>query len=219
MTINGWFPLALSGSIPAGIPAGAIVKGTEIVVWRDQAGEAHAWEDRCPHRGMKMSFGIVRGDHIACLYHGWQYGPDGQCRKIPAHPDLDVPRSICVKTYGAAEAGGMIWAGLGAPGDAPVLPEATGVRSLYVDVPLNTALAALPSAFGAGGMTARGPVVTLDTRWGTLRIGLQEIGEGQCALHVTAAGNPGAEARAGIARAATRLRDSVESGTDTGVAA
>ena len=46
----------------------------------------HVWEDRCPHRGMRLSMGFVRSDRIACLYHGWQYGTDGHCLYIPAHP-------------------------------------------------------------------------------------------------------------------------------------
>ncbi|MBN8293672.1 Rieske 2Fe-2S domain-containing protein [Rhodobacter sp. NTK016B] len=212
MSINGWFPLALSDAITAGSSAGAIVKGLEVVVWRDDAGNAHAWEDRCPHRGMKMSFGFVRGDHIACLYHGWQYGVDGQCQKIPAHPELDVPKSICVNTYGAAEAGGMIWAALGEAGDAPTLPDATAVRSLYIEVPLNTALAALPSAVGAKGFTPEGPVARLDSRWGMLLVGLQEIGETSCALHIAVAGRATPETCAQIAMAAARLRDDVEAG-------
>lgn len=50
-------------------------------------------EDRCPHRGMKMSF-AVRGDHIACLYHGWlRHG-----RHLPQDPgpppSFEVPLDL-----------------------------------------------------------------------------------------------------------------------------
>ncbi len=103
---QAWYPVALSEMIPAGTSAGVVIDGAEIVVWRDTSGAAHTWEDRCPHRGMKLSFGFVRGDHIACLYHGWEYDTGGTCRYIPAHPQLEVPKTICVKTYGVAEAGG-----------------------------------------------------------------------------------------------------------------
>ncbi|MBC7479670.1 MAG: Rieske (2Fe-2S) protein, partial [Pseudorhodobacter sp.] len=54
-----WHPLALSASIEPGTSAGAVVDGTEIAVWRDTAGRVYTWEDRCPHRGMKLSFGFV----------------------------------------------------------------------------------------------------------------------------------------------------------------
>ena len=57
MSVQGWYPLALAEAIAPGTSAGAVLKGMEIVVWRNSAGLPRAWEDRCPHRGMKMSFG------------------------------------------------------------------------------------------------------------------------------------------------------------------
>ena len=105
----GWIPVALSSSIEMGTSAGTRIFGEERVVWRDDKGNVHVWEDRCPHRGMRMSFGFVRGDLIACLYHGWRYDRTGQCSHIPAHPDLDVPKTIKVPTFKAEEAGGIIW--------------------------------------------------------------------------------------------------------------
>lgn len=212
MSVQGWYPLALAEAIAPGTSAGAVLKGMEIVVWRDSAGMPHAWEDRCPHRGMKMSFGFVRGDHIACLYHGWEYGADGQCRYIPAHPKLEVPKTICATTYGIAESGGMLWAGLGEAGEAPALPEATAIRSLYVEAPLNTVLKALPRAFSAGGVTLDGRVARMETPQGRLVIGLQEVGPDRSALHITVAGDATPETRAGLARAATALRDQIETG-------
>lgn len=142
MTTDGWYAVALSGGVEAGTSNGTRLLGEEIVVWRDAAGAPHIWEDRCPHRGMRLSFGFVRGDRIACLYHGWQYGTDGQCLYIPAHPDLKVPPTITTWRRGCHEAMGMIWAH---PSEAaaatPAMPaEAAGravvpVRSLHVDCP------------------------------------------------------------------------------------
>src|SRR5580700_5238771 len=70
-------PVGLSLAVEASSSAGTRLLDRELVVWRDNSGAAHVWEDRCPHRGMKLSFGFVRGDHIACLYHGWQYNSGG----------------------------------------------------------------------------------------------------------------------------------------------
>ncbi|MCA0044942.1 Rieske (2Fe-2S) protein [Celeribacter litoreus] len=181
MTQSGWVPVALSAMIEAGTSAGVVVDGAEIVVWRDISGKAHAWEDRCPHRGMKMSFGFVRGDHIACLYHGWEYDESGNCQYIPAHPDLEVPKSICISRYGVAETGGMIWAHvpLGSEaGAAPELAEAEGLRSLYVDA----SVAAVASALGSD---VSGSMLTVSTADVALSIGVQPISDTQCALHVT----------------------------------
>ena len=105
----GWYPLCLSGDIEPGTSTGTRLFGRELVVWRDHAGASHVWEDRCPHRGMRLSFGFVRGDRIACLYHGWQFDAAGRCRLIPAHPDLKVPPSIMVERYASAERLGIVW--------------------------------------------------------------------------------------------------------------
>ena len=111
---------------------------SEIVLWRDEAGASHAWEDRCPHRGMRLSFGFVRGNHIACLYHGWQYDTAGQCRYIPAHPNLEVPDTIKVATFPSVpRLAGSSGSGRRLVAEAPVPPPADfaarPVRSLYVD--------------------------------------------------------------------------------------
>ena len=104
-----WYCVAVSEGLEPGTSAGTRLFDKEIVVWRDSNGAAHAWEDRCPHRGMRLSFGFVRGDRIACLYHGWQYDAGGQCRHIPAHPDLKVPDTIRTTAYPCRERLAMVW--------------------------------------------------------------------------------------------------------------
>ena len=66
-----WYPVALSNGIEPGRSAGTRLFDQELCIWRDTEGTAHAWEDRCPHRGMRLSFGFVRGDRIACLSLSW----------------------------------------------------------------------------------------------------------------------------------------------------
>ncbi len=127
--------VALSRDILPGTSIGVRVSDVEYVVWRDAAGKAHIWEDRCPHRGMKLSLGFVRGDRIACLYHGWEYGTDGVCKKIPAHPDLPVPDSITVETFGVKENSGLVWF---VPEGATVVERVLHpVRSMMVDAKVN----------------------------------------------------------------------------------
>jgi len=204
MTTGVWHPIALSVSIEPGSSAGTHVGGRELVVWRDNSGVAHVWEDRCPHRGMKLSFGFVRGDHIACLYHGWQYDTAGQCRYIPAHPDLKVPRSITVATYRTAEASGMIWAAIeSAESAAPALPEDAGevvpIRSVYVDVGADALLAAIeatpPRPFGGTERSVAAKLQRVGAKLhslaagaDTLLLGLQSLSDNRTALHVVVAG-------------------------------
>ena len=46
--------------------------GLSIAVFRLADGTFRAIEDRCPHRGARLSRGVVYdGDKVACLDHGW----------------------------------------------------------------------------------------------------------------------------------------------------
>ena len=176
--------VALSRDVPANTSIGVRVDDIEYVVWRDAKGRVHIWDDRCPHRGMKMSLGFVRADGIACLYHGWEYGPDGKCRKIPAHPDLEVPSSIAIGTHRAAERIGLIWlARDGAPDwphERPMLP----VRSLMIEA----------------------SVVQVDTPDG-VHAALQPVGENLTMVHIVA--EPGTDLVA-TAHWAQTLRTALE---------
>jgi nitrite reductase/ring-hydroxylating ferredoxin subunit len=215
---NGWTPVALGASIEAGTSAGTQIDGFEIVVWRDKSGKAHVWEDRCPHRGMRMSFGFVRGDHIACLYHGWQYDTGGQCRYIPAHPDLEVPSTIKIPSYAVAERGGVIWTCLAETAYASALPavadDVTPIRSLYVDCPVDAITALLPC------LPVDGADVTVETLSSgavlftsgavTLLIAGQSIAPEKCALHLAAIGAVDASTRKRIAKWAENARRAIE---------
>lgn len=164
----GWYPVALSADLEPGTSTGTRLQGRELVVWRDDAGVAHVWEDRCPHRGMRLSFGFVRGDRIACLYHGWQFDAGGFCRFIPAHPHLAVPPTITVERFASAESLGMVWTFSGAAAAAPPAANAAteAVRSLWLDVDpdiVHAALAGGASPFDHIGaeVVRDGPLVTI----------------------------------------------------------
>ena len=137
-----WFAVALSADLKHGMTMPCCLSGTDLAIWRSASGQAFVWGDRCPHRGMRLSQGFVRGEALSCIYHGWQYGSDGGCVAIPAHPDLVPPKSICATTYQCAEVDGLIWATLAATSDpVPALKNTNSVRSIYIDAPLNTVCA------------------------------------------------------------------------------
>ncbi|CAN7652480.1 Rieske (2Fe-2S) protein [Rhizobium rhizogenes] len=192
----GWVPVALSASIEPGTSAGAVVDGSEIVVWRDNSGNAHVWEDRCPHRGMRLSFGFVRGDHIACLYHGWQYDTAGQCRYIPAHPSLEVPQTIKVPTYSTEERYGIIWATTASEVSLLDIDAAMGVtpvRSLYVERGVDDILAALKKA-GASNLAGNAGILQAgDDR---LLVAVQVVATEKTAVHIVILGSPAVNAGA-----------------------
>ena len=50
-----------------------VYKGAQqdIAVFRNDADEVFALEDRCPHKGGPLSQGIVYGRTVACPLHNW----------------------------------------------------------------------------------------------------------------------------------------------------
>ncbi len=217
----GWYPLALAQDVEASTAAGTRLFGRELVVWRDDAGQAHVWEDRCPHRGMRLSFGFVRGARLACLYHGWQFDGAGHCRHIPAHPRLTVPATITVERCTAAERLGVIWvcwgddaAGTPPPGGCPgTVP----VRSLAVNAAagqVTAAVMAAPSPFdddGAVSVEGAEPLLTLTAGGGRLYAAVQPTGEAETMLHLVAGPSRAAD-RHRMSLWAEALRRRVEAG-------
>ncbi len=64
-----WYPVLASWEVQSA-PVGITRLGEQIVVWRNNDGQVQALEDRCPHRGARLSMGWNLGDRIACWYHG-----------------------------------------------------------------------------------------------------------------------------------------------------
>jgi phenylpropionate dioxygenase-like ring-hydroxylating dioxygenase large terminal subunit len=123
---NDWHPVALAADIAAGALLATDLLDTRIVLWRDGGGALHAWEDRCPHRGTRLSLGALQQDTLRCAYHGWAFGGDGRCKHIPALPALgEATLKARVAVYQVQERYGLAWVCLGAPGDAmpPRFPE------------------------------------------------------------------------------------------------
>ena len=117
-----WHPVAESASL-TDAPLPACLLGQDLVLWRDATGLAHAWADRCPHRGTRLSLGRVlhtdEGSRIECPYHGWQFAPQGQCRVVPALPEFTPPASHTACTHEAHEAHGLVWVRLQASHSLP----------------------------------------------------------------------------------------------------
>lgn len=102
-------PVGLSGDLAPRQVTRAKIGQYDIAVWRSASGVVSAWDNRCPHRGMRLSHGFVRGESLACAYHGWHYNCEGYCHYIPAHPELTPPKTVRPVAYSVVEQGGLIW--------------------------------------------------------------------------------------------------------------
>lgn len=115
-----WLPVALSEEV-RDQPFASQLLGERVAVYR-AAGKAHVVRDLCIHRGTPLSLGWVDGEDLVCAYHGWSYGPNGACTRIPSlQPGRPIPAKARVETYATEERYGLVWAALGEP-RAPVPP-------------------------------------------------------------------------------------------------
>jgi nitrite reductase/ring-hydroxylating ferredoxin subunit len=91
-------------------PVARRVHNQPLVLFRGQDGAPVVLHDRCPHRGVALSLGHIQGDHIACAYHGWRFGPDGACTHIPSFATgRDIAAGVGVRRFACAERDGYVW--------------------------------------------------------------------------------------------------------------
>jgi phenylpropionate dioxygenase-like ring-hydroxylating dioxygenase large terminal subunit len=107
---NMWYPVCESGLVKDA-PVGLHRLGLDIVLWRDSSGKIHAHDDRCLHRGAKLSVGRVVNDQLRCAYHGWCYDTAGRCTSIPSSKVAQnklAPR-LKLQQFEAQERAGLVW--------------------------------------------------------------------------------------------------------------
>ena len=214
-------PVSLSGGVEPGARTGTSVGGQQVVLWRGQDGAARAWTDRCPHRGMRLSFGYVRDNALTCIYHGWSFGSadgtgEARCLAVPAHPEMTPPPGATVAVLPLAETLGMIWVGIGPQDDQP--PHAAvrhpqpvyPVRSITAAASADALRAALEATLPPGTETAettQAPGIIVFKGPATEVIAaIQDRGDGATSAHVVTT-DPGPAARRSLCLWAALVRD------------
>lgn len=105
-----WYPVCFLQDLPKNHPYSFSLYDEPLVLFKDKEGKFICLTDRCPHRAAKLSDGQIIDGKIECLYHGWQFGADGQCLHIPQLPvDAKIPANACVKSFKVLERQGIIW--------------------------------------------------------------------------------------------------------------
>jgi phenylpropionate dioxygenase-like ring-hydroxylating dioxygenase large terminal subunit len=120
---DAWYPVCQSSHLQQR-PLGLHRLGTDIVLWRDSGGKIYAHDDRCLHRGAKLSVGQVVNDQLRCAYHGWCYQTSGQCTSIPTSKIAEAklaPR-LRLPKFEAQERAGLVWVYFPDVADAPAPP-------------------------------------------------------------------------------------------------
>ncbi len=105
-----WYPIAASHDLPYRHVFHGQLLGREFAVWRADDDNINIWENRCLHRGVRLSIGINDGRELKCQYHGWRYANrTAGCTYIPAHPADAPARTITNRTYPVLERHGLVW--------------------------------------------------------------------------------------------------------------
>lgn len=92
---NFWYPLAQSKDLKPGKTLAVSYGGEAIVLVRTETGKVYALEDRCAHRQMPLSCGVVEGEKLKCCYHAWSYDASGRCASIPyLRKGQEFPRGV-----------------------------------------------------------------------------------------------------------------------------
>lgn len=105
--LDHWHPVCLDRELTAA-PRQVWLDGTPYAVFRVDGGETGgrvgAVPDACPHRGMRLSEGVVEAGRVVCPYHGWSFAPGGE-GTAPGTPQMR-PRTACLE---AVSRFGVIW--------------------------------------------------------------------------------------------------------------
>ncbi len=123
-----WYPLAWSRELKPGQTYAAQFAGEPIVLVRPKDGPIFALEDRCAHRQVPLSKGVVSGSAVRCCYHGWAYDASGRCVDVPYLGKGKLPNGV--RSYPCREQDGLIlvWPGdrAGRPTSARSVRQGTG---------------------------------------------------------------------------------------------
>lgn len=235
-----WEPVGLAAGLKPQTAERANCFGVDLAIWRGTDGAVHAWENRCPHRGMRLSYGFVRENTLTCLYHGWRYDGSGACVAIPSHPALTPPKTIKVQKFSCEVRNGLIWV---APESISTpAPSAEGswvdCRSVAINASVDAVRDvlttksfpsfAMPKPSSSGGTGIRHSAQKLCSSLVRLRstageevlCGLQAASPAETFVHVQFSApskeTVAAPARLHIAKWAKRLRNLIEDGTFAG---
>ena len=119
-----WYPIAWSRELKPGRMLARRYAGEPVAVVRGRDGGLFALENRCAHRQVPLTHGVVQGCTVRCGYHGWAYDAQGACIDVPYLGPERLPNGV--RAYPCREVDGLIFI---FPGD-PSLAEARAPKSL-----------------------------------------------------------------------------------------
>jgi hypothetical protein len=126
-----WYAVEYDKAIPKGEVVPVKFWDIEVALYRDDRGVLHAVEDRCAHRQLKLSGGVVEGAKLVCSYHGWKYDGQGRLAEVP-HDLFGHKLPNCkLRSFAVRVRYGLVWIFFGDRDQAqsvpmPEIPELEG---------------------------------------------------------------------------------------------
>jgi len=109
--LNCWYVAAWDHELIDGRLLARTILGKPVVLYKGDSGRAVALDDRCCHRGARLSEGRREGDDLRCMYHGLKFDPSGKCIQIPGQEN--IPPKLGVRGYPVVERDHLIWIWMG----------------------------------------------------------------------------------------------------------
>src|SRR5437764_550066 len=109
--MNCWYVAAWEYEVIDGRLLPRTIVEKPVVLYRGDSGRVVALDNRCCHRGARLSNGRREGDDIRCMYHGLKFDPSGKCIQIPGQDN--IPPKLGVRGYPVVERDHRIWIWMG----------------------------------------------------------------------------------------------------------
>ena len=115
---NGWFRVAYSHELDTGAVQPLHYFGRDLVLFRDEEGEAHLLDAFCRHLGAHLGYGgRVDGKGIRCPFHNWHWDGEGRCIDIPYAKR--IPPQARIDAWSTVEKNGLVFAWYHTSGESP----------------------------------------------------------------------------------------------------
>jgi nitrite reductase/ring-hydroxylating ferredoxin subunit len=81
--LEAWYLVCGSHTLKPGDVRAIQLGDRRMVLYRGRDdGQVHAVDPQCPHMGASLAQGRVRGDHLRCALHHWEFDGGGRCVAI-----------------------------------------------------------------------------------------------------------------------------------------
>jgi phenylpropionate dioxygenase-like ring-hydroxylating dioxygenase large terminal subunit len=113
--LDAWYAAAWDVELKHELLARTIC-GENLVFYRTSDGAPVALQDACWHRLVPLSKGSLKGDEVACGYHGLMYDSDGRCTFMPSQSTINPVAAV--RSYPIVERHRFAWVWMGDPANA-----------------------------------------------------------------------------------------------------